>query len=469
MYNERLKMKVFSHYGGTPPRCACCGESLVQFLSLDHMNGRGMAEFKRLHGSNGVYRFLVRTGFPGGYQILCMNCNFAKGKFGSRPHDTEKRIRKTYSCMNVAPAMRLFEYQAKDLFRAYGLSVPRSIRADSADAAVEAFSKLTPPVALKSQVLAGGRGKAGGIAIVNDAANARAEAQRIFGLAIGGEKPNSLLVEEAYPHDSEMYLSVSLDRGDRSFVTIAASAGGIDVESTSGKVVRRVPLDGIDGAYASEVATLLKLPQGQADQFTKILLSLERLAREKECELAEINPLAVGKDGALMPLDAKVIVDDNALFRHPEFAKLHPEDEFEGEASRQGFAFVRLGGDIAVVGNGAGLVLSTLDLVGDTGGKPACFLDLGGGAQQERIEAALRLVNRLPGVERILINIYGGITRTTDVAAGMKTILSEGLKKPVYARVSGAEEEQAKKMLEGTPVKLFRTASEAVEAVVKAA
>ncbi len=189
----------------------------------------------------------------------------------------------------------------------------------------------------------------------------------------------------------------------------------------AGKVIRKVPLDGINSNFAGEVAALLKLSNDQAGQFVSILLSLERLAREKECELAEINPLAVGKDGTLMALDAKVIVDDNALFRHPEFAKLHPEDEFEGEASRQGFAFVRLGGDIAVVGNGAGLVLSTLDLVGDAGGNPACFLDLGGGAQQERIEAALRLVNRLPGVDRILINIYGGITRTTDVAAGINT------------------------------------------------
>jgi succinyl-CoA synthetase beta subunit len=365
--------------------------------------------------------------------------------------------------------VRLFEYQAKDLFRTYGLPVPKSIRADNVDAVADAFSKLHHPVAIKAQVLAGGRGKAGGIAIVNDVATAKEEAQRIFDLSIGGEKPGSLLVEEAYPHDSEMYLSVSLDRGERSFVTIAASAGGIDVESMAGKVIRKVPLEGIDEKFAKEVAALLKLPAAQSEQFVQLLLSLERLAREKECELAEINPLAVGKDGTLMPLDAKVIVDDNALFRHPEFSKLHPEDEFEGEASRQGFAFVRLDGDIAVVGNGAGLVLSTLDLVGDAGGKPACFLDLGGGAQQERVEAALRLVNRLPGVDRILINIYGGITRTTDVAAGIKTALSEGPVKPLYARVSGAEEEEAMKMLAGTPVRLFGSAPEAVEAVVKGA
>jgi len=363
--------------------------------------------------------------------------------------------------------VRLFEYQAKELFKQYGLPVPRSIVVNDVDGIRGAIAALTPPVALKSQVLAGGRGKAGGIALVDDPTQAEREGARIFGLAIGGERPNSLLVEEAYPHDSEMYLSVTLDRGDRSFVTIAAAAGGVDVESMSGKVIRKVPLEGIDEAYAKEVADLLKLPLSQALQFVKILLSLERLSREKECELAEINPLAVGKDGTLMPLDAKVIIDDNALFRHPEFAKLHPEDEFEGEASRQGFAFVRLNGNIAVVGNGAGLVLSTLDLVGDAGGAPACFLDLGGGAQQERIEAALKLVNRLPGVDRILVNIYGGITRSTDVAAGIKAVLTEGVVRPLYARVSGADEEEARRMLEGTEVKMFATAPEAVSAVVK--
>ena len=365
--------------------------------------------------------------------------------------------------------MRLFEYQAKQLFKQYALPVPKSVLVSDVDGIRGAFASLKPPLALKSQVLAGGRGKAGGIALVSDPTEAEREARRIFSLAIGGEKPNALLVEEAYPHEQEMYLSVTLDRGDRAFVTIAASAGGINVESMAGKVIRKISLDGIDAAFAGEVAALLKLPSEQAGQLVKILLSLEKLAREKECELAEINPLAVGEDGVLMPLDAKVIVDDNALFRHPEFAKLHPEDEFEGEASRQGFAFVRLGGDIAVVGNGAGLVLSTLDLVGDAGGSPACFLDLGGGAQQERIEAALRLVNRLPGVDRILINIYGGITRTTDVAAGMAAVLAEGAVKPIYARVSGAEEEAARKLLAGTSVRMYRSAPEAVDAVVKGA
>ncbi|MGD0319801.1 MAG: ATP-grasp domain-containing protein [Nitrososphaerales archaeon] len=363
--------------------------------------------------------------------------------------------------------MRLFEYQAKELFRAYAIPVPKSVLAPDVAAVGDAFKTLRHPVVLKAQVLAGGRGKAGGVVTVDDEVAARREAARIFDLSIGGEKPASILVEESYPHQSELYLSVSLDRGERSFVAIAASAGGIDVESLSGKVIRKVPLEGIDEKFAHEVAARVGLKEPGAGQFVTILLALERLSREKECELAEINPLAVGEDGILLALDAKMIVDDNALFRHPEFAKLHLEDELEGEASKQGFAFVRLEGDIGVVGNGAGLVLSTLDLVGDAGGKAACFLDLGGGAQQERVEAALRLVNKLPEVQRILVNIYGGITRTTDVAEGIMTVLSEGPVKPLYARVSGADEDSARKLLEGTPVSLFKSAPEAVAAVVK--
>lgn len=364
--------------------------------------------------------------------------------------------------------MRLFEYQAKELFKAYGLPVPNSILAKNVEEAEKAYGKLSHPAVLKAQVLAGGRGKAGGVVVVADASEVKSQAQRIFSLSIGGEMPMALLVEESFPHLEEMYLSITLDRGERSFVVVAAKTGGVDVESVAGKVVKRLPLDGVDDGFANQVASELGLEPAMAAKFAPVLILLEKLAREKECELAEINPLAVGSGGELMPLDAKIIIDDSALFRHPEFSKIHPEDKFEGEASRQGFAFVHLDGDIAVVGNGAGLVLSTLDLVGDAGGRPACFLDLGGGAQKERMEAALRLVNRLPNASRILVNIFGGITRTTDVAEAIKMILSEGEVKPIYARISGAEEAEAKKMLSGTQVRLFPTAPEAVRAVVDA-
>lgn len=362
--------------------------------------------------------------------------------------------------------MRLFEYQAKDLFKSYGLPIPRSTLAGSVEEVTAAFQEMSPPVVLKAQVLAGGRGKAGGVVVVSDANKAASEAKRIFGLSIGGEKPSSILVEEAYPHEGEMYLSITLDRGERCFDVIASARGGMEVESMSGKVVKRLPLEGASGDFTANVAAELGLEQHQREQFVLILSGLDKMAREKECELAEINPLAVGEGGTLMPLDGKVIIDDSALFRHPEFSKLHPEDELEGEASRQGFAFVRLDGDIAVVGNGAGLVLSTLDLVGDAGGRPACFLDLGGGAQRERVEAALRLVGKLPNATRILVNIFGGITRSTDVAEGIKSVIQSGGMKPLFARISGADEEEAKKILATLPVRLFPTAVDAVGAVV---
>lgn len=368
----------------------------------------------------------------------------------------------------AAYSVRLFEYQAKELFRKYGIPVPKSILVHDVQGVRNAFGKLRHPVVLKAQVLAGGRGKAGGVLTASTEEEAADVANQILKLQIGGETPRALLVEEAYPHNKEMYLSVTLDRGERSFVVIASKGGGVDVESLKGKVKEKIPTAGLDSRRAARVATRLRTTAKEKSQFVKILLKLEHLAREEECELAEINPLAVSKRDEVLPLDAKVILDDNALFRHPEFAKLHPEDEFEGEASRQGFAFVRLGGNVAVVGNGAGLVLSTLDVVADAGGEAACFLDLGGGAQEDRVRAAVEFVNRLPNADRILVNIFGGITRTTDVAEGIKSVLDAGNVKPIYARISGAEEKEARKLLAGTAVKLYPTAQDAVQAAVKA-
>jgi len=204
-----------------------------------------------------------------------------------------------------------------------------------------------------------------------------------------------------------------------------------------------------------------------ATEFRSVLVKLEKLSREKECELAEINPLAVHVDGSLVALDSKVVLDDNALFRHPEFSQLPPEDPLEGEAAKFGFAFVRLEGDVAVVGNGAGLVLSTLDLVADAGGTAACFLDLGGGAQRERVEAALRLVRGLPNARVVLVNIFGGITKTTDVAEGLRNVLSEKPMAPVFARISGEDEEDALALLAGAGIKVFRASKDAVAAAVK--
>ena len=365
--------------------------------------------------------------------------------------------------------MRLLEYQGKELFKKYGIPVPVSEVIHGPAEVPAALNRIGLPAVVKAQVLAGGRGKAGGVAVVESESDAERQAARIMGLRIGGEKTSALLLERASTHSGEMYLSISLDRSRRSFVLIATRAGGIEVESTKDKVVEPVPVTGLTREAALSVATRLGLSGKSREDFVSIALRLERMLREEECELAEINPLASTSDGSMIALDSKVILDDNALFRHPDFSQLPPEDPLEGDATKEGFAFVRLDGNIAVIGNGAGLVLSTLDLVADAGGKPACFLDLGGGSQQSRVEAALRLVKKLPNAERVLVNIFGGITRTTDVAAGLRNVVAEGAMQPVYARISGAEETEARKALAGTQVRLYPTALEAVKAAVSSA
>lgn len=365
--------------------------------------------------------------------------------------------------------VRLFEYQGKELFKKYGIPVPHSSVVRNLNEVDPALNDVGLPAVVKAQVLAGGRGKAGGVAVVKSREEARRESSRILSLKISGEAPTALLIESASAHAMEMYLSVTLDRGRRSFVIIASASGGVEVESLAGRVIEPVPVEGLSREAAAEIADELDLSGKTAEDFVNILMQLEKLSREEECELAEINPLAVGLDGSVVALDSKIILDDNALFRHPEFSQLPPEDPLEGEAAKEGFAFIRLEGNIAVVGNGAGLVLSTLDLVADAGGHPACFLDLGGGSQQDRVEAALRLVRRLPNARRILVNIFGGITRTTDVAAGLKNVVGEGPMQPIYARISGAEEEEARKTLVGTQIKLYPDAPAAVKAVVNEA
>ncbi len=362
--------------------------------------------------------------------------------------------------------MRLFEYQGKELFRKYGIRTPRSRLANDPAEALRAVGDLGLPVVIKSQVLTGGRGKAGGVVVVDSEPEAESEARRLFSLRIGGEQPVAVLVEEVCPHAAEMYLSITLDRGRRQFVAIASRVGGVDVESIAEGLVREtVPLDGLTGEIASSIGAKLDLSGAESGDFRSTVLGLERLSREEECELAEINPLAVDSRGNLVALDSKVILDDNAIFRHPEFSRLAPEDPLEAEAAKMGFAFVRLEGEVAVVGNGAGLVLSTMDMLADAGGRAACFLDLGGGAQRERVEAALRLVRRLPNAKKILINIFGGITRTTDVAEGLRQVLSEAALAPlppIFARISGAEEAEARDLLAGSEVRLFPTPQEAV-------
>lgn len=365
--------------------------------------------------------------------------------------------------------MRLLEHEGKELFASYGIEVPRSRLASSPGEAVSAAEEIGFPAVIKAQVLAGGRGKAGGVVSVRTPEDAAREAGRILSLKIGGEQTRALLVEESVQHSEELYLSVSLDREQRSIVALASRSGGIEVEALGAGAMQEVavPLGGITGESCALLSTRLELGPASS-RFEDVLRSLDRLSREKDAELAEINPLALLSDGRLVALDSKVVIDDNALFRHPEFSGLPPEDPLEASAARSGFAFVRLGGDIGVIGNGAGLVMSTLDLVSDAGGSPACFLDLGGGAQRERMEEAMRLVLGLQGVRCVLINVFGGITETLDIAKAIEAVAS-GSATPVFARIRGQDEQEARHSLESSGIPVFRDSSDAVSAAVRAA
>jgi len=368
----------------------------------------------------------------------------------------------------LVAGVRLFEYEGKELFSRYEIPVPRSRLVEDSAGVLSAVDEIGLPAVIKAQVLSGGRGKAGGISTVRSREEATSEAARILALKIGGEATRSILVEEAVEHSSELYLSVSLDREQRCFVALASGAGGMEVESASrGRWARTaVPLEGLSAVAAATVVEELGLEARASLSCLRILLALERLSREEECELAEINPLAVCPDGRLVALDSKLVLDDNALYRHPEFSRLPPEDPFEGEAARSGFAFVRLAGNVAVVGNGAGLVMSTLDAVVDAGGSPACFLDLGGGAERARVEAALALVGRLPGARAVLVNVFGGITDTVEVAEGVVGSKSAGLTIPVYVRIRGPDEEQARGVLSASGVPSFLSTQEAVASAI---
>jgi succinyl-CoA synthetase beta subunit len=241
----------------------------------------------------------------------------------------------------------------------------------------------------------------------------------------------------------------------------------MDIEQTENKVIQDIFLDGIPSGLANDLSNKLNIPENSKNSFVNLLLNLFRLVVEKEAELAEINPLAILSDGSLMALDAKVIIDDNSLFRHEDLKVYQHLSELEKQASKNGFSFVELDGNIAIIGNGAGLVMSTLDMVADAGGQAGSFLDFGGKATSETIYKALEVISDLPKINAILVNLFGGIVRTDLVAQGILDAYKNNIiNVPVFARISGAESERAKQLLCGGKARLFDTVEEAINAVV---
>ena len=364
--------------------------------------------------------------------------------------------------------MRLLEFQAKELFKEYGIKIPLGISSNDIEKGRKDAKELGFPFVIKIQVPVGGRGKAGGIQKCHNEDEFNLKYPQILEMSIKGEKVRAILLEKMAEIKKELYLSLFLNRGKRCYTVIASSEGGVEIESVKNQVIREVGLGNVEKQVAEEVAKEIGLEGNSISDFVDMLQKLSKLTIEKEAELAEINPVAVLDDHSLIALDGKVITDDNSNFRHPELLKYLEQSELEERAEKSGFSLVELNGDIAVVGNGAGLVMSTLDMLSDNGGKPACFLDVGGGATEESVYEALILISKMENVKGILVNLFGGIVRTTTVASAfIKAFKNKLIDHTVYARLKGAESKESKEMLKDLQqTKLFESVEEAIIAAV---
>ena len=345
--------------------------------------------------------------------------------------------------------MKFYEYKAHEIFRKYGIPVPRGVLAASPGDLVD------PPLpcAVKAQVLIGGRGKAGGIKFAKTADEARAAAKQILGMAIGPYTVRQVYAQEMLDIAQELYLSITIDRSARAPLLMASSTGGMEIESVPRDKIVRVhipPLIGLQPYILRAVSKGLGLPKEVASQVSDIARKMYALFRGEDAELVEINPLAVLKDGRVVAGDAKLIVDDNAEYRHPDYAGL-PQDRtpLEAEAHEKGITFIQLDGDIGVIANGAGLTMATLDVLNLKGGKGGTFLDLGGTDDPEKVKQAFEvLLKAKPSV--ILLNIFGGITKADTVAVGVKEALEAmHVNVPVVARIKGVGEDRAREILRG--------------------
>ena len=363
--------------------------------------------------------------------------------------------------------MRLLEYQGKELFLQYQIPIPKSYLANSLREAKELSSKFEFPLILKSQVAAGGRGKAGAIVKCRTQGDVAAMFPELMNKEIKGELPRSILLEQGVHIEQELYISIFLNRGKRCYSLICSAQGGIEIEGVENKFIVDLPNSGLTQSLAREAASKLNLQGQTAESFENFAMNLSRLVFEKEAELAEINPAVVLEDGSLMALDAKVIIDDNALFRHPELSKYQHMSESELQARKSGFSFVELDGNIAIIGNGAGLVMSTLDMVSDQGGKAGCFLDFGGSATAETIYDSLKVISKTKKIKAILINLFGGIVKTSMVAQGILRAYHEGIiEVPTFARITGAESESAKALLKNSNAKMYDSAEQAIRGML---
>jgi succinyl-CoA synthetase beta subunit len=361
--------------------------------------------------------------------------------------------------------MKIHEYQGKELLRKFGVPVPRGLVARSPEEAYQAAKELgTDVVVVKAQIHAGGRGKGGGVKLAKSADEAREIAQKMLGMKLvthqtgpEGREVRVLLIEEGLPIDKEFYLGIVLDRASGRPVFMASEAGGMDIEEVAAKTPEKILKETVDPAVGFRAFQARKLAFGLGigsdliGQAVKFMQSLYNAYEQMDASLMEINPFLLTKDNRLIALDAKVNFDDNAMFRHQEFLDLrdlNEEEPLEIEASKFDLNYIKLDGNIACMVNGAGLAMATMDIIKLAGGEPANFLDVGGGASQERVEAAFRILLADENVKAVLINIFGGIVRCDMVARGVvEAVKKLGIDVPVVVRLEGTNVEEGQRVI----------------------
>jgi succinyl-CoA synthetase beta subunit len=380
--------------------------------------------------------------------------------------------------------MKLHEYQAKEMLAKYGVPVNEGHVADTVEEAVEIARRIGRPVMIKAQVMMGGRDKAGGVKYSKDVEAARENASNILGKLLQneqnprGEVVKRVLVADAADIAKEYYLGATVDRGSKSIVVMGSAEGGVEIEQVArdnpGAIVKVHvdPLLGMQDYQARELAFGMGLGEHIRD-FTRVAKGLVRVLIDHDASLVEINPLVTTKDNKLLAIDAKMVLDDNGLFRQKwaeEMRDPAEEEESERQAREAGISFVKLDGNIGCMVNGAGLAMATMDTIKEYGGSPANFLDIGGGAREDKVEAALRIILSDPNVKSVMFNIFGGITRGDDVARGIVKVLGQMKPDvPMVVRLVGTNAEEGRRILEDANLTAAKTLDEAAQKAVELA
>ncbi len=375
--------------------------------------------------------------------------------------------------------MKLHEYQSKQIFSRSGIPIPKGRVASTAGEAKAIAEELGGPVVVKAQVLVGGRGKAGGVQLARSPAEAEQVATRILAMEIKGLPVRKVLVDEAAAIETEIYFSITNDRAARKPVMIASAAGGMEIEEVAAKSPENIikvnvdPLLGLRDYQARDIAVGIDLPRESWKDFSAIAAGLWRVYTESDASLAEINPLVITKQKSLLALDGKMIIDDNAMYRHADLAEMRDIDEeapAETEARKYGLSFIKLDGNIGCMVNGAGLAMTSMDIIKLYGGEPANFLDIGGGAGADKVAAAMRIILSDPNVKAILLNIFGGITRCDEVARGiLEATAQTKAKAPMVVRLVGTNAEEGQRLLADAKMITANTLVDAAKKSIAAA